>query len=95
MKKSDKKAVGSGRSNGFDGPGTGPGDGRGRNGGQGNGFAKAKTRGSSGVAGVGGVGGAPTLTDGAFSLIRGMKAGGKVNRGDGACMKGHTKGKMV
>jgi hypothetical protein len=24
----------------------------------------------------------------------GMKAGGKVTRGDGACMKGHTKGKM-
>ena len=25
---------------------------------------------------------------------RGMKRGGKVTRGDGACMKGHTKGKM-
>jgi hypothetical protein len=23
-----------------------------------------------------------------------MKAGGKVTRGDGACMKGHTKGTM-
>jgi hypothetical protein len=23
-----------------------------------------------------------------------MKSGGKVTRGDGACMKGHTKGKM-
>ena len=26
--------------------------------------------------------------------VTGMKAGGKVTRGDGACMKGHTKGKM-
>ena len=25
----------------------------------------------------------------------GMKKGGSVTRGDGACMKGHTKGKMV
>lgn len=28
------------------------------------------------------------------SGVTGMKAGGKVTRGDGACMKGHTKGKM-
>jgi hypothetical protein len=26
--------------------------------------------------------------------VTGMKAGGRVSRGDGACMKGHTKGKM-
>jgi hypothetical protein len=26
------------------------------------------------------------------SGVGGMKAGGKVTRGDGACMKGHTKG---
>jgi hypothetical protein len=26
--------------------------------------------------------------------VTGMKAGGKVSRGDGCCMKGHTKGKM-
>ena len=29
------------------------------------------------------------------SGVTGMKKGGKVGRGDGACMKGHTKGKMV
>ena len=28
------------------------------------------------------------------SGVGGMKAGGKVTRGDGACMKGHTKGTM-
>jgi hypothetical protein len=27
--------------------------------------------------------------------VTGMKKGGKVGRGDGACMKGRTKGKMV
>ena len=27
--------------------------------------------------------------------VTGMKAGGKVTRGDGVCTKGHTKGKMV
>lgn len=32
----------------------------------------------------------PSATTG----VTGMKAGGKVTRGDGACMKGHTKGKM-
>jgi hypothetical protein len=29
------------------------------------------------------------------SDVTGMKKGGKVGRGDGACMKGRTKGKMV
>lgn len=29
------------------------------------------------------------------SAPTGMKAGGKVTRGDGVCTKGHTKGKMV
>lgn len=28
------------------------------------------------------------------SGVTGMKRGGKVTRGDGVCMKGHTKGKM-
>lgn len=28
------------------------------------------------------------------SGVSGMKRGGKVSRGDGVCMKGHTKGKM-
>lgn len=27
-------------------------------------------------------------------MVKGYAKGGKVTRGDGACMKGHTKGKM-
>lgn len=28
-------------------------------------------------------------------MVKGYEMGGKVTRGDGACMKGHTKGRMV